>query len=194
MVTTCPNCRGKGSVNTHKCKDCRGKGRQPKQRKLNVKIPPGIHSGQAIRIPGEGEPGADGGPHGDLHVVVSVTEHDLFTREEDHLVLEMPLSFSQAALGANVKVPTLESHEPLTIPPGTQHGHVFRLQGQGLPNLRSGQHGDLAVVTMIEIPKKLTAKQEELLRDFALTEDHEVMPHSRGFWDKIKEYIYRPEE
>ena len=189
MVTTCPNCRGSGSVNPNKCDDCHGSGRQPKNRKLKVKVPPGIHDGQAIRVPGEGEPGSGGGTRGDLHVVVAVKEHPLFTREDDHLVLRMPISFTQASLGASVKVPTLDGEEELTISPGTQHGEVFRLAGKGLPNLRSGQVGDLVTVSLIEIPKKLTEKQEALLRDFAETEDHEVMPHSRGFWDKIKEYL-----
>ena len=189
MVTTCPACRGAGSTIKEKCPDCRGSGRMPKKRKLSVKIPPGIHDGQAIRVPGEGEPGAGGGPRGDLHVVVRVAEHELFVREDDHLILRMPVSFTQAALGAHVDVPTLDGQVELTIPPGTQHGEMFRLTDKGLPNLRSGHKGDLVAVLMVEIPKKLTAEQEQLLRDFAETENHEVMPRSRGFWDKIKEYL-----
>ncbi len=189
MVTACPACRGQGQIIKDKCSGCHGSGRTPKKRKLVVKIPPGVHEGQAVRVHGEGEPGVHGGPRGDLHVVVQVEPHKLFTREEDHVVLQMPISFTQAALGAQVDIPTLDGHEPLTIPPATQHGTVFTLRGKGLPNLRSGRHGDLGVVVLVEIPKKLTAQQEQLLRDFAETEDHEVMPHSRGFWDKIKEYL-----
>ncbi|HEX7010522.1 MAG TPA: molecular chaperone DnaJ, partial [Phycisphaeraceae bacterium] len=190
MVTTCPACGGAGRVIRDRCPQCKGSGRQPKRRVLTVKIPPGIHDGQAIRIPGEGEPGSPGGLRGDLHVVVRVTPHELFAREDDHLILRMPISFTQAALGAKVKVPTLNGHQQeLTIHAGTQHGEMFRIPGQGLPNLRTGQRGDLVVILLLEIPKKLTAEQEELLRRFAQTENHEVMPQSRGFWEKIKAYL-----
>jgi len=106
-----------------------------------VRIPPGIHHGQAVRVAGEGEPGADGGPRGDLHVVVAVNEHHLFTREDDHLILHMPVSFTQLALGAKVQVPSLNGKVDLTIKPGAQHGEICRLPGQGLPNLRSGRRG-----------------------------------------------------
>lgn len=189
MVTTCPACGGAGKIYKDKCPDCHGGGRKPKKRVLNVKIPAGIHEGQAIRIPGEGEPGAHGGMRGDLHVVIRVAEHKLFTREDDHLVLKMPVSFTQAALGATVQVPTLDGTEELTIKPGTQHGELFRLPGKGLPNLRTGRRGDLAVLLLVEIPKRLSARQQEILREFAATENHEVMPQSRKFWDKIKEYL-----
>jgi molecular chaperone DnaJ len=189
MVTTCPACGGAGKVFKDKCTDCKGQGRKPKKRVLTVKIPRGIHHGQAIRVPGEGEPGSQGGIRGDLHVVIAVAEHDLFTREDDHLILRMPVSFTQAALGANVRVPTLEGEHELSIPAATQHGQIFRVPSKGLPNLRTGRPGDLAVVLQIEIPKKLTEKQKQLLRDFAATENHDVMPESRGFWDKIKTYL-----
>lgn len=194
MITTCPSCQGRGNVIKDPCGVCRGRGRAPKHRVLSVKIPPGIHTGQAVRVPGEGEPG-DGpsggseGPRGDLHVVVQVRKHKLFERQDDHLVLHLPISFTQAALGATLDVPTLEGGEVLAVRPGAQHGDLLRVKGKGLPNLRHGQRGDLAVVLEIEIPKKLSRKQEELLREFAETEDHEVLPHSKGFWDKIKEHI-----
>ncbi len=189
MVTTCPSCAGEGKTIKDKCKTCAGDGRQPKRRVLKVKIPAGIHDGQAIRVPGEGEPGAKGGPHGDLHVVVRVKEHELFTREDDHLILKMPISFTQAALGATLSVPIIQGEHEITIKPGSQHGDLIRETGKGLPNLRNGRHGDLAIVLMIEVPKKLTDKQQDLLRAFAETEDRSVMPHSEGFWDKIKSYI-----
>lgn len=189
MVTTCPACGGQGKVYKEKCPDCKGAGTQPKRRKLNVKIPPGIHDGQAVRVAGEGEPGSQGGPRGDLHVVTRVAEHKVFSREDDHLVLRMPISFAQAALGAEVEVATLNGAENITIKPATQHGDLIRLREKGLPNLRSGRRGDLIVVQMIEVPKKLTSKQEQLLREYAETEDHEVMPHSQGFWEKIKDYL-----
>ena len=189
MVTTCQACGGRGKVYKDKCPTCKGSGRTPKNRHLKVKIPRGIHSGQAVRIVGEGEPGAMGGPRGDLHVVVRVADHKLFTREDDHLILRMPVSFTQAALGAHVKVPTLDGEAEITIKPGTQHGEIFRLAGVGLPNLRTGRRGDLIVMLLIEIPNKLSEKQNRLLREFAETEDHDVMPESKGFWDKIKEYL-----
>ncbi len=191
MVTTCPACGGGGKVikAEDRCGDCRGTGRQPKRRVLQVKIPAGIHDGQAIRIPGEGEPGVGGGPRGDLHVVVRVAEHQIFIREDNHLVLKMPISFTQAALGAKVKVPTLDGQHELTIKRGAQHGEIIRVSGKGLPSLRTGDRGDLAVVLILEIPQKLTPRQEELLREFAETEDHDVMPESQGFWDRIKSYL-----
>src|SRR5690606_25244395 len=181
MVTACPACRGRGTIVKEMCPDCRGKGRQPKKRSLSVRIPPGISDGQAVRIGGEGEPPppeispAGEGARGDLHVVVRIEEHELFQREGDHLVLEMPIGFSQAALGAKIEVPTLEGSATITLPRGTQHGAIFRVTGEGLPSLRSGRRGDLAVITRIEIPRKLTAQQEKLLRDFAQTEDTTVL-------------------
>ncbi len=189
MVTTCPQCGGQGKVYKEKCPDCRGAGTQPKHRKLNVKIPAGIHDGQAIRVAGEGEPGPHGGPRGDLHVVVRVAEHSLFQREDDHLVLRMPISFTQASLGAEVEVPTINGKESITIEPGSQHGDLIRLREKGLPNLRSGHQGDLVVVLLIEIPKKLTDQQEQLLREYAETEDRDVLPHSKSFWEKITDYL-----
>jgi molecular chaperone DnaJ len=189
MVTACPACQGQGKVYKEKCTTCKGNGRQPKKRVLNVKIPAGIHDGQAIRVGGEGEPGSAGGPRGDLHVVVRVAEHELFTREDDHLILRMPVSFTQAALGATVNVPALDGEVEIVIKPGTQHGQLFRIPDRGLPNLRGGRKGELVVVALIEIPKRLTEQQEKLLREFAATEDAQVMPESGGFWKRVKEYF-----
>lgn len=189
MVTTCPACGGQGKIFKDKCADCKGEGKQPKNRILNVKIPAGIHDGQAIRIPNEGEPGTPGAPRGNLHVVARVQTHKLFQREDDHLILKMPVGFTQASLGAKVTVPTLAEPQEVTIKSGTQHGDLIRLPGMGLPNLRSNRAGDLVLVLMIEIPKRLTEKQKRILREFSETEDRKVMPESAGFWDKIKEYI-----
>jgi molecular chaperone DnaJ len=189
MRTTCPVCQGAGKTYREKCPECNGTGQTPKRRKLSVKVPQGIHDGQAVRVPGEGEPGADGGLRGDLHVVVRVTPHAVLERENDHLVLKMPISFTQAALGATVEVPSLEGNEKLTIKPGTQHGEIIRVQGKGLPNLRTGRRGDYVAIVLIEVPKKLTAKQETLLREYAETENHDVMPHNKSFWKKIKETL-----
>ncbi|MEM6855525.1 MAG: DnaJ C-terminal domain-containing protein, partial [Planctomycetota bacterium] len=155
----------------------------------SIKVPAGIQDGQAIRVAGEGEPGSGGGPQGDLHVVIRVAEHALFTREEDHLIMKMPVSFTQAALGAKVSVPTLDGETQLTIKPGTQHGELFRVRGEGMPDLRSGRRGDLIVALLLEVPTKLTAKQEELLREYAESENHDVLPENKGFWKKIKEHL-----
>jgi len=195
MVTACPHCRGRGTVIKDKCATCTGKGRVPKDRKLTVKIPAGIHDGQAVRVQGEGEPPAPEhspggqGVRGDLHVVVRVEDHKLFEREGDHLLLEMPISFTQATLGAQVTVPTLDGSRELDIPKATQFGEIFRIPDAGLPNLRSSRKGDLVVVTKIETPKKLTGKQEDLLRAFAETEDKAVNPESHGFWKKITDFL-----
>ena len=189
MVTTCPTCGGTGQQIVEKCPTCGGTGRQPRRRVLTVKIPAGIQEGQAIRVPGEGEPGTNGGPRGNLHVIIRLKEHDLFTRDGDHLILKMPISFTQAALGATLRVPTLDGHHDLTIKPGTQHGDVFTAKGLGLPDLRSGKRGDLIVIALIEVPKKLTSEQEQLLREYAKTENHDVMPHNKSFWETIRSYL-----
>ncbi len=195
MVTACPACSGRGTIITEHCDGCKGDGRTSKKRRLGVRIPVGISGGQAVRVRGEGEPpppevSPNGdGMRGDLHVVVDVAEHDLYQREGDHLILEMPISFTQAALGTEVEVPTLTGSHDLSIPKGTQHDTLFKVGGHGLPNLRSGRRGDMAVIAKIEIPKKLTEEQDRLLRDFAKTEDHDVLPESQGFWKKIKDIL-----
>ena len=190
VVTACPDCRGQGSIITRPCKRCRGTGRYPKERVVKVKIPAGIHDGQAVRIRGEGEPGEPGAPRGDLHCYVRVAKHAFLVRTEGNdLVCPMPISFSQAALGARAEVPTLNGKAELTIPPGTQHGQVFRMAGLGLPDLRTGRTGDEFVQVAIEIPKQLTRGQEQLLREFAETEDRSVLPQSKGFLEKLMNYF-----
>ncbi len=189
VVTACPTCQGQGSIYSTPCKKCRGKGRSPKKRVVNIKIPAGIHDGQEVRVRGEGEPGEPGAPRGDLHCYVRVKSHEFLERHNDDLICPMPISFSQAALGARFEVPTLGGKAELTIPAGTQHGQVFRMAGMGLPDLRTGRSGDQLVQVMVEIPKKMTEKQEQLLREFAETEDKTVLPESKGFFDKLMEYF-----
>ena len=189
MVVACPNCKGQGSLVVTPCKPCRGQGRRPKGRVLNVKIPAGIHHGQAVRVRGEGEPGEQGSPRGDLHCYVSVQEHPFFERHNSDLVCRMPISFTQATLGAKVEVPTLGGRAELTIPHGTQSGKVFRLAGLGLPDIRGGRRGDELVQVVVEIPTKVTGAQKELLRKFAETEDKAVLPESKSFFDKLKDYF-----
>ncbi|MBL8879067.1 MAG: molecular chaperone DnaJ [Phycisphaerales bacterium] len=189
QVMDCPTCRGRGKTIDKPCKSCRGSGRTPKERVVSVKIPPGIHHGQMIRIRGEGEPGASGAARGDLRCVIRVREHPLLQREGDHLLCRMPISFTQAALGANIEVPTLLGKTSLHIPAGTQYGAAIRLAGNGLPNLQSGRMGDQIVEIVIEVPKKLSREQKDLLRKFAETEDESALPESKGFFDRMREYL-----
>lgn len=194
MVTACPACRGRGTVITDLCETCRGKGRVPRKRTITVKIPAGISEGQAVRVAGEGEPpGEPGYPgegrRGDLHVVIRVEPHEMFERQGDHLVVNVPIGFTQAALGAEIEVPGLDGNHTLTVPRGTQHGAVFRISGKGLPNLRTGRRGDIVVIVSIEIPRRLSAKQEKLLREFAETVDEKVLPESQGFLKRIRDML-----
>ena len=187
MVTTCPNCRGRGSVVKEHCVHCHGTGKQNRKRVVTVKIPAGVHEGQAVRIAGEGEPGDPGMPPGDLHCYIAVKPHPVFSRHNNDLVCQVPISFTQAALGGTIEVPTLKGTEKLDIPAGSQHGEVFKMKGRGLPDIRSYRNGDEIVQILIEIPKKLTPRQQELLREFADTEYNDVMPQTRGFLDKLKD-------
>ena len=189
VITTCPACRGRGSMIVSPCKTCRGSGRMPKERVVTVKIPAGIHDGQAVRIRGEGEPGEAGMQRGDLHCYVRIKPHPFLERHNNDTVCRMPISFTQAALGAKMEVPTLTGKAELKIPPGTQHGQLFRLAGLGLPGLRGRRRGDELVQVMVETPRKLNKEQQELLRQFAATEDKAVLPESKGFFDKLVDYL-----
>jgi molecular chaperone DnaJ len=196
MVTACPACRGSGSVITDKCADCRGAGRVSVKRTITVKLPPGMSDGQALRVAGEGEPPppeaspSGQGIRGDLHVVVRVQEHDRFERDGDHLLLAAPIAFSQAALGATLELPTLNGAAELTIPPGTQHGALFRIHGHGLPNVHTGQRGDLVVIAQLVVPRKLTDQQRQLLAEYAQTEKLDVSDRpGSSIWSKIKDAV-----
>jgi molecular chaperone DnaJ len=189
MVSTCQQCRGSGKIITHPCKKCRGSGFVSKKRTVKIKIPAGVHEGQGIRVGGEGEPGRFGGPRGDLYCYVRIKQHPFLTRNGNDLICMVPISFTQAAVGAMIDVPTLDGTRQLKVPGGTQHGSVFRIKGQGLVDLRSGRKGDELVQVAVEIPRKLTANQEKLLRAFAETEDNTVMPESKNFFDKLKDHF-----
>ncbi len=189
VITACPACRGKGTVISTPCRTCRGKGRRPKRRVVTAQIPAGIHDGQGIRLKGEGEPGEDGAPRGDLHCYVQVKRHAFFERHGNDLVCRLPLSFTQAALGGTVEIPTLTGKAEVTIPAGTQHGHVIRLRGMGLVDLEGGRKGDELIEVRVEIPHQLSKKQEQLLREFAETEDSTVVPESKGFFERLKEHL-----
>jgi len=154
---------------------------------VRKRIPAGVHEGQAVRIVGEGEAGDNGAPAGDLHCYIAIKPHTIFTRHNNDLVCQVPISFTQATLGGTIEVPTLKGKEDLDIPAGTQHGEVFKLKGKGLPDIRSYRNGDEVVQILVEIPKKLTERQKQLLREFAATEDDKAMPQRRGFLDKLKD-------
>jgi molecular chaperone DnaJ len=160
-----------------------------KKRVVKVNIPPGVHEGQAVRLVGEGEAGSNGGPRGDLHCYISIKQHSLFARHGNDVVCQVPISFTQAALGGKIEVPTLDGREDLDVPGGTQHGEMFKLRGKGLPDLRTKRKGDVIVQIAVEIPKKLTERQKTLLKEFAGTEDHSVMPQRKSFRDKIKQFL-----
>ena len=189
MVSTCPKCRGAGQVITNPCKKCRGSGRVPKKRVVEIKIPAGVHEGQGVRVSGEGEPGAAGGPRGDLYCYVRIMEHPFLHREGSNLIALVPISFTQAALGSLVEVPSLNGTKELKVPAGTQHGDVFRIRGRGLPDIRTKRSGDELVKVLVEIPKKLNKKQQELLRQFAETEGKSILPETKGFFEKLKKYF-----
>ncbi len=188
-VSACPRCRGKGHIVTDPCEDCDGTGRMRKKRVLTVHIPPGIRDGQVIRIRGEGEPGKAGGSKGDLHVYVQVADHPLLTRRNDDLVCQVPVTFTQAALGGTVQVPTLTGPEDVDIPAGTQTGDVITLKQRGLPNARTHRPGNEYVQIFVEVPRKLNKKQRELLEEFAKTENAHVSEERKSFFDKLKEYF-----
>lgn len=195
VQTTCPSCRGAGSVITHPCDECRGNGYNSTKVKRDVAIPPGIDDNMRVRLTGEGEPSPDGGPAGDCYCLISVRPHSIFKRDGKNLILQVPISYSQAALGAKFDVPTLSGPERIEIPQGTQHGDVYRLRQRGMADPRgSGSVGDLLVQVYIEVPKKVSAKQESLLRELAELEHTDVSPHRKSFLEKIRDYFAPSED
>jgi molecular chaperone DnaJ len=189
MASTCPQCRGSGQIITNPCKKCKGTGRVPKKRIISVKIPVGVREGLGIRVAGEGEPGRNGGPRGDLYCYIRIKPHEFLQRDGNDLIAVVPISFTQATLGATIDVPSLNGTKGLKIPPGTQYGSVFRIRGQGLPDMRTGRTGDELVQIAVETPTKLNTKQQELLREFAKTENKRVSPRSKSFFEKLKKYF-----
>ncbi len=188
-VVDCPACRGRGQTIDKPCKQCGGNGRSRSPVEIAVKVPPGVHAGQRVRVRGEGEPSRSGAVRGDLHCIVQVRPHPFFERDGDDLICRLPISFTQAALGATLDAPTLKGATPLRIPPGTQHGTLLRLAGRGLPNLRGGGVGDEIVQVVIEVPQSLTREQQELLRKYAAAEDKSVMPESKSFFERMRDYF-----
>ncbi len=187
---TCPKCRGQGRVVRNPCKACSGAGQTQKERTLSVDIPPGVEEGTRIRLSGEGQAGLNGGPPGDLYIFLSVKQHPMFQRDSNDLYCRVPISFTTAALGGEIEVPTLAGNGTrISIPEGTQAGHQFRLRGKGMPGLKSRNFGDLFVEVRVETPVRLTKKQKELLRAFEAEAPAGSNPDSESFFAKMKDFL-----
>lgn len=189
---TCPKCHGTGKIIQEACPTCHGAARVKKQKTLSVKIPAGVDEGDRIRLSGEGEPGMNGGPAGDLYVQIRVKPHPVFQRDHDDLHCEMPIGFATAALGGEIEIPTLDGSAKIRIPSETQSGKVFRLRGKGIRGVRSREHGDLLCHVVIETPVHLTDRQKELLREFeAVTQrdSERHNPRAKSWMDKVREFF-----
>jgi len=184
---TCHQCRGTGRMIVNQCKTCHGQGRVEKEQEIEIKIPAGVDTGARLRLAGEGESGKNGGGHGDLYVVIHVKEHDVFERQGNNLYVNVPITFSQAALGAEITVPTLDGEDVLTIPEATQTGSIFRLKGKGIVSLQGHGRGDLFVVTTVMTPTRMTREQRKLLEQFAAIGEKQQDRAARRFGSKVKD-------
>ncbi len=190
LERTCPSCQGRGQVIESPCESCTGSGRVMRERTLSVNIPAGVEDGTRIRLAGEGEAGVRGGPPGDLYIFLSIGAHPFFQREGADLHCRVPISLVTAALGGEFEVPTIDGgNTRVKVPEGMQTGRRFRLQGKGMPVLRSRQSGDMYVQVVVETPQKLTKKQRELLAEFDRLSSTETQPESSGFFGKVKEFL-----
>lgn len=194
VQTVCPACQGAGKVIREKCPDCRGTRFTNTRVKLEIKVPAGVDNEMQIRIGGEGDPGENGGPNGDLYVDIRVKPHSLFQRDGRHLLCEVPITYAQAALGTELEIPLLTGQHKLTIPKGTQPGETFRLKGQGMPDPHGGARGDLVARVQVEVPKKLSKKHEELLRQLAELDHKNVSVHRKTFFESVKGFFTGEEE
>ncbi len=189
---TCPKCRGNGKIINNPCPSCNGQGRVRDSRTISVKVPPGVDTGDRIRLSGEGEAGGQGAPPGDLYVHVIVREHEIFTREGSDIFCEIPISFTAATLGREIEIPTLDGKVKLKIPPETQSGRLFRLRGKGVRSVRSSAKGDLLCRAVIETPVNLNRKQKELLHEFEdsmLEDDKRYRPRASHWFDSVKKFF-----
>lgn len=186
---TCPRCRGAGQVVDKPCRECNGEGRVEKASRIKLKIPAGISTGSRLRSPRNGEAGIRGGPQGDLYVVIHVKEHKIFSRDEDNLYCEVPISFTTAALGGEVDVPTLEGKANVKIPAGTQSGQMFKLRGKGVQHVNSRERGDLLARMIVEVPSRLNAEQRQKLEEFANLCGEENAPMRKSFFERAKEFF-----
>jgi len=189
-VSTCPRCRGEGEIVTTPCSQCHGHKVVQVPRTLSVKIPPGVDDGMRVRLAGEGEPGAYGGPSGNLYVVLSVEPHRYFRRRDSNVLVELAINIAQAALGDEIAVPTLDGDVSLKIPAGTQSGKVFRLRGMGIPRLRRNGRGDQLVIVQVTVPTRLTDEQQELFQQLSKTLGKEVVPQAeKGIFEKLRDAL-----
>jgi molecular chaperone DnaJ len=189
---TCPRCHGSGKMVQSPCGTCQGSGRVKQHKTLVVKIPSGVDEGDRIRLSGEGEDGVNGGPPGDLYVVIQIKAHGVFQRDHDDLHCEMPISFTVAALGGEIDIPTLDGHAKIKIPAETQSGKVFRLRGKGIKGVRSQHHGDLMCHVIVETPVSLTERQKELLRELETlnqADGDRHNPRAKSWMDKVKAFF-----
>lgn len=189
FTQTCPTCGGAGTKIEKPCSACHGEGRTPKTTKLHVRIPPGVDNGSRLRSVGNGEAGLAGGQAGDLYIVLSVKEHELFERQDDNLFCEIPIKFTLATLGGTIEVPTLFGKASLKIPTGTQSGTTFRLREKGMPSLRGGRQGDQLVRVHVEVPTSLTAEQRKILEEFGRVSGDANEPTSKSFFEKAKKFF-----
>ena len=187
VARPCPNCRGEGRIIRHPCTGCRGQGRLSRERLLKVTIPAGVENGNQLRLNGEGESGLQGGPAGDLYVVLHLKPHEIFVRDGAHLICELPLTFPQVALGDEVEVPVLDGAAKLKVPAGTQPGQRLLLKGKGMPHLRGRGRGDAVYEVVVEVPTHLTARQRELLEEFRRAHDGDSSPRASKFVERMKQ-------
>jgi molecular chaperone DnaJ len=187
--STCPQCRGSGEIISDPCDACQGEGRVQRESRIKLRIPAGVDTGNRLRSTGNGDAGVRGGAAGDLYVFIHVRDHDVFEREHDDLACEVPLTFPVAALGGELKVPTLDGTSSIKIPAGTQGGTVFRLREKGMPSLSGGRRGDLHVSVQVEVPTKLNGEQQEKLREFAESIGQHNSPLHEGFLNKAKRFF-----
>jgi len=189
---TCPKCHGSGKIVTSPCSTCHGAGRIKQHKTLSVKIPAGVDQGDRIRLSGEGEAGVNSGPPGDLYVVIHIKQHPVFQRDHNDLHCEMPISFTTAALGGEIEIPTLDGYAKIKVPTETQTGKVFRLRGKGIKGVRSSTHGDLLCHVVVETPVNLTARQRELLAEFESISGKDAgrhNPRAKSWMDKVREFF-----
>jgi molecular chaperone DnaJ len=189
QVTTCPTCQGRGETISSPCRNCSGRGLERKTRRKKVSIPGGVDTGTQIRLAGEGQPGVNGGPPGNLYLVVQVSPHRYFRRHDNDILLDLNVNIAQATLGDEVKVPTVDGESFLKIPAATQPGKIIRMRGKGVPHLRGNGRGDQLVIINVDIPKSLNSEQRELIEKLGKSLGTDVTPQERGFFDRLKDVI-----